>query len=57
MNFQNLKSHFLKADAGQALVEYALIIVVISLAALAASQTLTEGLKTAFSAIGSRLES
>jgi len=55
--YQNIKSFFLKKDEkGQGLVEYALIIILISLIVLIAYNPVTSGLSNAFSAIGSALE-
>jgi len=55
MKYQNLKSRFLKDEKGQGLVEYVLIIVLISLIVLIASNPMTSSLSTAFSKIASRL--
>jgi len=55
MKYQNLKNSFLKNEKGQGLVEYALIIVLISLIILIAYNPVTSGLSTAFSRIGSAL--
>lgn len=54
---RNLRESLLNAEGGQGLVEFALIIVVISLVALAASRPLTEGLTNVFSVIRDRLGS
>ena len=55
--YQNIKNFFLKTDEkGQGLVEYALIIILISLIVLIAYNPVTSGLSNAFSRIGSALE-
>jgi Flp pilus assembly pilin Flp len=53
--YQNIKNFFLKDEKGQGLVEYALIIILISLIVLIAYNPVTSGLSTAFSRIGSAL--
>ena len=50
-------AHFLRADAGATLVEYALTVGLILLSALASMQFLGVHLSTEFSAIGSALSS
>jgi Flp pilus assembly pilin Flp len=54
--YQNIKNLFLKDEKGQGLVEYALIIILISLIVLLAYNPVTSGLSNAFSRIGSALE-
>lgn len=47
----------LKDDQGQDLVEYALVIALVALAATAGMGTLASGINTAFSSLGSKLSS
>ena len=53
--YQNIKNFFLKDEKGQGLVEYALIIILISLIVLIAYNPVTSGLSQAFSKIGNAL--
>ena len=53
--YQNIKNFFLNDEKGQGLVEYALIIILISLIVLIAYNPVTSGLSLAFSRIGSAL--
>ena len=50
-----LKARALKEDAGQDLVEYALVVALVAFAATAGMSTLASGLNSAFSAIGATL--
>ena len=47
----------LKDDQGQDLVEYALVIALVALAATAGMGTLASGINTAFSSLGNKLSS
>ena len=47
----------LKDDQGQDLVEYALVIALVALAATAGMGTLANGINTAFNSLGSKLSS
>lgn len=49
--------NFLSADEGQDLVEYALVVALIALAATAGMKTLASDLSNAFSTIGTTLNS
>lgn len=56
-DFLTRLSRFLKDDQGQDLIEYALVVALIALAATAGMNTVANAINTAFTNIGSKLTS
>jgi pilus assembly protein Flp/PilA len=50
-----IRARVLREDSGQDLVEYALVVALISLAAVGGMKTLAGGINTAFSTLGSKM--
>ena len=55
MNMKNLIARFVREEEGQDLVEYALLIAFVSLAAIAGMTALGSGINTKYSSISSTL--
>jgi pilus assembly protein Flp/PilA len=56
-NLRYVLSHFVRDESGQDLIEYALVAALIALGATAAMTTLAGSISTAFSSVGSKLNS
>jgi pilus assembly protein Flp/PilA len=54
MKMQNLKDAIIRNQSGQDLIEYALVVALISLAATAGMSTVATNISTAFTAIGTK---
>jgi pilus assembly protein Flp/PilA len=54
-NFKPILSRFISDESGQDLIEYALVAALIALGATAAMNTLAGSISTAFSTVGSKL--
>jgi len=55
MKMRNLKDAFLRDESGQDLVEYALVLALIALAATVSMKTLATNIGTAFTSVGTKL--
>jgi pilus assembly protein Flp/PilA len=55
MKMRNLKDAFIKDESGQDLVEYALVLALIALAATVSMKTLATNIGTAFTSVGTKL--
>jgi len=55
IKMQGLKNALLKDESGQDLIEYALVVALIALAATAGMSTLATKISTAFSSVGTKL--
>ena len=56
-NLKRVLSHLVRDESGQDLIEYALVAALIALGATAAMTTLAGSISTAFSSVGSKLNS
>jgi pilus assembly protein Flp/PilA len=57
IGMQNLKDALVRDESGQDLVEYALVLALIALAATASMKTLATTIGTAFTSVGTKLTS
>jgi pilus assembly protein Flp/PilA len=55
MKMRNLKDAFIEDESGQDLVEYALVLALIALAATVSMKTLATNIGTAFTSVGTKL--
>jgi pilus assembly protein Flp/PilA len=55
MKMRNLKDAFIGDESGQDLVEYALVLALIALAATVSMKTLATNIGTAFTSVGTKL--
>jgi len=55
VKLQGLKNALLKDQSGQDLIEYALVVALIALAATAGMKTLATGISGAFTSVGTKL--
>jgi pilus assembly protein Flp/PilA len=55
MKMRNLKDGFIRDESGQDLVEYALVLALIALAATVSMKTLATNIGTAFTSVGTKL--
>jgi len=55
MKMRNLKDAFIEDQSGQDLVEYALVLALIALAATVSMKTLATSIGTAFTSVGTKL--